>query len=266
MKETLLIVDGHNIASRAYFTNLHGFYNMTLQVIDDVDPDYAAIVFDSPGRTWRHELYNGYKAGRETNPDRQTYIADVKRSLEGLVPVYAMPGEEADDIIASLSLWSAGPEERHVYILSNDSDLLALVCERVSVIAPTGSFKHRVTHDPQSVFDKMGVWPHQIADYKAMTGDKSDSIPGVHLIGPVTARKLLGLYGGKTGVLNAVADASWDEEPRWAKLIEAGMADFELSHNLAMLRTPAVEGPELTPFQGKSALQTALKRYRAGTL
>lgn len=268
-RETFLIVDGHNIASRAYFTNLHGFYNMTLQVIDDVDPDYVAIVFDSPGRTWRHELYDGYKASREPNPDREAYIADVKASLDRLVPVYAMPGEEADDIIASLSKGFLQQPRRcaaHCYILSNDSDLLALVGPQVSVIAPTGSFRDRVTRDSRSVFGKMGVWPNQIADYKAMAGDASDDIPGVRNIGPKGACKLLAQHKDKTDILNAIADADWSKEPRWAKLINANMDNFELSYKLAELRTPAVEGPELTRFQGKGALQTALKRYRARTL
>ena len=269
MIEKFLIVDGHNIASRAYFTNLYGFYDMISQVVDDVDPDYVAIVFDSSGRTWRHDLYNGYKASRKTDPDRQAYIASVKASLDGLVPVYAAPGEEADDIIASLSkgfLEMPRRCEAHCYILSNDSDLLALVGAQVSVIAPTGSFRDRVTHDSRSVFEKMGVWPQQIADYKAMVGDASDDIPGVHLIGPKGACKLLAQYEDKTGILNAIADAAWSKEPRWARLINASMENFELSYNLAELRTPAVEGPELTRFQGKAILQTALRRYRAKVL
>jgi DNA polymerase-1 len=268
VKEILLVVDGHNIASRAWFTNNHfGFYNMTLDAVRDVDLDYVAIVFDSPGSTWRHELYPDYKANRKPDPDRQAYIADIKASLDGLVPMYCIPGEEADDVIASLSKWplldTTGPY-RHCYILSNDGDLLALVNSWVSVIAPATSFKNRVTHTPESVHKKMDVWPYQICDYKAMVGDRSDGIPGTKLIGPVTARKLLAEHKDKTGILNAIADANWDEKPRWARLIEDDEANFELSYKLAELRHPDVSAVPLTPFAGEEAFHKALRKYRAG--
>jgi DNA polymerase-1 len=270
--QNLLIVDGNNIASRAYFTNRLGFYRMVLEVVQDVDPDYFAIVFDAPGLTWRHELYDKYKENKQYDEDRQAYITAIRESFEGLMPVYYKSGHEADDIIATLSLWSAlgkmGVEgweipNRHCYILSNDNDLLALVGERVSVIAPTTSFKDRITHTPQSVYEKLGVWPHQIYAYKALVGDGSDNIPGVYHVGKVTACKLLAKHGSKVSILNAIADANWDKKPRWANLIEADMSNFELSYSLVELRFPEIADPILTSFQGQDVIYEALKKYES---
>jgi len=204
MKQDLLIIDGSSYIFRAYYgirplttkngipTNAtFGFVKMILKLITEFNPKYMAMVFDSPGKNFRHELYPEYKANRETPPeDLISQIPYIYRVTEVLnIPMFKLQGFEADDIIATLALKEKNNFK--VTIISSDKDLMQLIDEDITMYDPMRD----KTYDEKTVKEKMGVVPSLIHDFLAITGDSSDNIPGVAKIGPKGAAELLKQFG-----------------------------------------------------------------------
>lgn len=245
----LVLVDGHALAYRSYHairelstssgvtTNaVYGFARAILDLIDDAATDDAIVVaFDTPKPTFRHERFEEYKAGRAPTPaDFPSQLALIKRLIALLgVSYIEAPGYEADDIIGTLARRAVeSTDDLDVEILTSDRDALQLVSERVSVIQPDAP----QPIGPAEVRAKYGVAPEQWIDYRALTGDTSDNIPGVRGVGPVAARGLLNRYGSVAGLLSSLSEV----EPRsQAKLIEESLADLELSLELSRIDTDA---------------------------
>jgi DNA polymerase-1 len=206
----LVLIDGHALAYRMFFalsearfstrqgepTNAtYGFVRLLLTLIGDPNPpDYLAVSFDV-GRTFRDDLFADYKGTREKMPDRlQMQIERIQEVLEAFnIPVLVADGYEADDVLGTVARL-AGEQGVHTLIVTGDRDLLQLVDEHTTVQLPGRRTGEVDNYDPAAVLEKYGITPAQIVDYKALTGDSSDNIPGVAGIGDKTATALLQEY------------------------------------------------------------------------
>ncbi|NCO74307.1 MAG: DNA polymerase I [Cyanobacteria bacterium] len=218
-----LIVDGHSLAYRAYYalakakkgplrtskgiptSVCFGFLNSLLQIITDYQPQFIAIAFDLKQPTFRHEADSNYKSDRQETPS--DFIEDVYNLQELLtslnIKIVTAIGYEADDVIGTLAT-QAVTENYQVKILSGDRDLFQLVNDeqQVTVLYLERSLGKYEIYDEEAVFTKMKVKPHQIVDYKALCGDKSDCIPGVLGIGEKIASNLFAEYDSLTDIYN----------------------------------------------------------------
>ena len=205
-QKQLYIIDGHALIYRAYFAlfktpmstaagrptgAIFGFANYLLHLLDTYDCSHWVVALDSPVPTFRHEIYNQYKANREAMPDDLRSQMPIIDRLIGAfnIPTVRQPGLEADDLIAGLAR-RAESQGFEVFIVSKDKDLMQLVGEHIKLLAPEGAGELTVM-GPQEVRAKMGVAPESIADLLALTGDSSDNIPGVDGVGPKTAIRIL---------------------------------------------------------------------------
>ncbi|MDS4020749.1 MAG: DNA polymerase I [Candidatus Competibacter sp.] len=237
----LLLVDGSSWLHRAFNAlpalstrageptgALYGVLNMLRRLLADYQPDYLAVVFDAPGKTFRHEMFAEYKAHR---PPLDEQLVQQIEPLHACIRAMGLPllqvvGVEADDVIGTLTQ-QATARGLPVLIVSGDKDLTQLVDERVRML---DTMKNVVT-DIAGVEQKFGVPPARIVDWLALVGDSSDNIPGVPGVGPVTAAKWLREYGSLD---NLVANAAAISGKIGDKL-RAGLEQLPLSRRLATL-------------------------------
>lgn len=219
MSSKLILIDGNSILNRGFYglsgssmlttsTGLYtnavfAFINILNKYIEEENPDYIAVAFDLKAKTFRHNMYDGYKAQRKGMPEElamQLPLAkEVLRAMN--IPIIEREGYEADDIIGSLSL-KAEKENFEVLILTGDRDSFQLISDRVKVILPSTKAGKTETniYDKQAIIEKYGVLPHQLIDVKGLMGDSSDNIPGVPGVGEKTALSLISAYGSLEGV------------------------------------------------------------------
>ena len=201
----LILVDGSSFLFRAFhavppLTNaeglptnaVYGVSNMLRKLINDYDTPYVTVVFDAPGKTFRHEMYDQYKAHRPPMPDDlRVQIAPLHELIRALgLPLIIEHGVEADDVLGSLAQ-NAARQGFEVVISTGDKDMAQLVTEQITL-------ENSMTNtrmDIAGVEEKFGVKPEQIIDYLALMGDAVDNIPGVPKVGPKTAAKWLQQYG-----------------------------------------------------------------------
>ncbi|RFF30552.1 DNA polymerase I [Wenzhouxiangella sediminis] len=210
-KSRLCLVDGSSYLYRAFHAlpsltsgdgqptgAIFGVANMVRRMLEHYEPDYVAVVFDAPGKTFRHETYAEYKATRPPMPDElRSQLEPLHELIDAMgLPRLVIEGVEADDVIATLTR-QAREAGRPVLISSGDKDLAQLVADGV-VLEDTMQDKQ---YDPGLVEEKFGVGPELVADLLALTGDSSDNIPGVEKVGPKTAAKWLKQYGNLDGVI-----------------------------------------------------------------
>lgn len=214
--ETLLVVDGHSLAFRAFFalpvdnfstssgqaTNaVWGFATMLAQVIDAEKPDHLGVAFDVKGGTFRNEMLPQYKGTREAAPEELlTQMPLIQRMLTALGVTYIeKPGFEGDDVIATLATMGdkAG---YHTLVLSGDRDAFQLVDDNVTVLYPGHHFKDLKHMTPQSIIDKYKVTPAQYPDLAALRGETADNIPGVPGVGDGFAAKWINQFGSLDGI------------------------------------------------------------------
>lgn len=202
----LLVIDGNSILNRAFygirllsnkkgmFTNaITGFFNIYLKLLSAFNPDGAAVAFDLKAPTFRHKMYDGYKAGRKGMPEELAMqLPVVKELLKAMgVTVIECEGYEADDILGTLS---AECEKRgyECIIATGDRDSFQLVTDKVTV--NLASNKEDILYTPEKIMEVYGVEPVQMIEVKALMGDGSDNIPGVAGIGEKTALSLIQKY------------------------------------------------------------------------
>jgi DNA polymerase-1 len=240
-KGRVLLVDGHHLAYRTFHAlkglttsrgepvqAVYGFAKSLLKALKE-DGDSVIVVFDAKAPSFRHEAYEGYKAGRAPTPEdfpRQLALIKELVDLLGLARL-EVPGYEADDVLASLAK-KAEKEGYEVRILTADKDLYQLLSDRIHVLHPEG---YLIT--PAWLWEKYGLRPDQWADYRALTGDESDNLPGVKGIGEKTARKLLEEWGSLERLLKNLDRL----RPAIREKILAHMDDLKLSWDLAKVRT-----------------------------
>ncbi len=210
--KNFLLIDGHALAYRYFFAlertamktsdnqptwAVFGFFKAVFDLLQNntIKPDAIAVAFDVSRHTYRTEMYSDYKANRESMPD--TLRSQLSLIVEGLqalnIPILTKEGYEADDVIGTIA--AKAKQKRHkTYILTGDRDSFQLVDREglIAVIMPSKG--ELVEFDWYKVYDKMGVYPYQITDYKGLSGDSSDNIPGIKGIGEKTTCKLLSRF------------------------------------------------------------------------
>jgi len=220
-KKKIFLIDGHAFIFRSFFgertlatsaglpTNaIYGFINSLLHVIESQNVEYVAVAFDSPGPTFRNEIYPDYKANRPEAPeDLVAQIPHILRFLKAMnIENLALTGFEADDILGTLAL-RAKQAGFDVVIVTSDKDMFQLVDDAVLVFDPWKD----VTYDAQGVRDKLGVEPSQVCDFMALAGDATDNIPGVPKVGPKTAASLLSHFESFEAMLSGSLESSFDK-------------------------------------------------------
>jgi DNA polymerase-1 len=207
--ERLMLLDGYGLVYRGYFAlpplttsrgelvnGVFGFASIVLRGIQDLQPDYLAVSFDLPGPTFRHEQYAEYKATRVRMPDdlRDQFpkVREVVKALR--IPVYEMPGFEADDVIGTITAKLDGRDDLETTIVTVDLDMLQLVTPRVRLMTTRSGVENTIMYDVARIEERFGLRPDQMIDYKALKGDPSDNIPGVPGVGEKTAAKLIRDY------------------------------------------------------------------------
>jgi DNA polymerase-1 len=255
MNTPLYLVDGYSLIYRAYFafirrplTNskgqntsaIFGFFSSLFQLFKLRTPVLLAVVMDSHVPTFRHEKYPQYKANREKAPqDLHDQVPVIERILSALgIACLRRDGFEADDLIATLAA-SAREEGRECYILSGDKDLLQLVGGGVFVIQPPKGAGDFHILDREGVFTARSIYPEQVVDYLALTGDQSDNVPGVAGVGDKTAVKLLTEYNDLDGLYKKLDGL---QPPGVKKKLEVGRSNAYLSRDLVMLRSDVPMG------------------------
>lgn len=240
IKKTLLLIDGNNLFYRAYHAlppladktgenanAVFGFSNMLLRATKEIEPAYIACAFDTKAPTFRHVEFEAYKAQRKPPPDDlYPQLPKVKSVLDAFgVCYFEKAGYEADDILATIATWAVngssflvhGKNKKNknpmndlrltigeVIILSGDRDLLQLVNGDIKVQAPGWNLSSTTLYGAKEVEEKFGIAPLQMVDYKSMTGDPSDNIPGIAGIGPKTASALLQKYQTLEGIYDHI--------------------------------------------------------------
>lgn len=237
----LLLVDGSSWLHRAFNAlpplttqageptgALYGVVNMLRRLLVDYQPDALAVVFDAPGKTFRHEWFPDYKANRPPlDPELAQQIEPLHAFIRAMgLPLLQISGVEADDVIGTLTR-QAITRGWPVLIVSSDKDLAQLVNGRVRLL---DTMKNVIT-DAAGVEEKFGVPPTRIVDWLALVGDASDNIPGVSGVGKVTAAKWLSQYGSLDAL---IADAAHITGKIGDKL-RAGLEQLPLSRRLATL-------------------------------
>ena len=203
---TLLVLDGNSIINRAFYgikllttkngdyTNaVYGFLNMMLRFEDICKPDAVAVAFDLHAPTFRHKMYDAYKAGRHAMPDElRSQMPVVKNLLKLLgIKVLECEGWEADDILGTLAE-ACREKGDSCYLATGDRDSLQLAHDGVKVLL--ARTKSTDVMDEKTIFETYGVEPHDLIQVKALQGDSSDNIPGVKGIGEKTALDLISRF------------------------------------------------------------------------
>lgn len=236
-----VLVDGSYFLFRAFHalpplttsTGLHtnairGAISAIQKLMRRTQPTHMAVIFDTPEPTFRHELSPIYKGDRPSMPEELAeqipYLHALIRALG--IPLYMLPGAEADDIIGTLAK-RAEAAGQQVLISTGDKDMAQLVTERVTL---EDSFKDKPM-DVNGVFEKFGVWPHQIIDYLTLMGDASDGIMGVPGVGAKTAAKLLTEYG----CIGSILENADKIKGKVGQNIKAHADGIALDHQLASI-------------------------------
>lgn len=255
-KKTFFIIDGSSYIYRAFYairrlTNskgmatqaVYGFFTMLLKVIRERKPDYICVVFDAPGRGFRHEMSEDYKATRQAMPEELApqvpYIKQVVQYFG--VQQMELEGYEADDLIAGLA-HRVTERGMDVVIVSSDKDLHQLIADPSIRQWDPQNDRH---FTEQVVIERFGVTPGQMIDYMALVGDTSDNVPGVKGVGEKTGRQLIQTWGSLDAVYENL-DRIPSESLR--KKLAEGRASAYLSRDLVTLRPDVVIEKQLEEF------------------
>ena len=201
---------------------------MLNKLCKEESPELIAVVFDAPGRTFRDDLFEQYKAHRTPMPD------DLRSQLQPLLdcveamglPLLRIDGVEADDVIGTLAKQAAA-QDFDVLISTGDKDIAQMVSDRITLV--NTMFDSRL--DREGVKNKFGVWPEQVIDYLALIGDDIDNIPGIDKVGPKTAAKWLNEYG----TLDKLVANAGAIPGKVGENLRAGLQTLELSRKLATI-------------------------------
>lgn len=250
MGKTLILIDGHALAFRQYYAlersnmrtsdgtptwAVYGFFKAVFDLLNnkELKADAIAVAFDVSHKTFRTEAYSDYKSNREAMPDpMREQMGLIYEGLKAFnIPIYTKEGFEADDVIGTISK-KACELGHKVLILTGDQDAFQLVDKQgcVKVILPSKG--DLIEYNWDKIYEKLGVYPNQVIDYKGLRGDVSDCIPGVKGIGEKTAQKLLARYGSLENIL---ADCENIKEKAVRERICAGIEQAKLSQYLATI-------------------------------
>lgn len=208
--EKIILIDGNSILNRAFYgvpiltnskgvyTNaIYGFLNIMFKIIDDENPSYLLVCFDTKAKTFRHELFDEYKGTRKGMPEELVpQLGIIKDVLESMnIPIFTMEGVEADDLLGTLAK-SAENIGMQPVIVSGDKDLLQLASDNIKIKIPKSSKGQTTVKDyfANDVLEEFSVTPTEFIDLKGLMGDPSDNVPGVPGVGIKTATKIIVEY------------------------------------------------------------------------
>ena len=244
--EKLVLIDGNSILYRAFYatpyfatktgvqTNaVYGFINMLIKLIQEVKPDYMLVAFDRKEPTYRHKMYEGYKATRKPMPEELvSQVPLIKKLLTDLgIRIYEKAGLEADDIIGSAAKTFSLP----TFIVTGDKDSFQLVDESTSVLFTRKGISETELYSIDNFKEKTGIEPIQIIDLKACMGDSSDNIPGIKGIGEKTALDLVSKFGS----IENLYEHTDELKGKLKEKVEEGKESAFLSKTLATIDVKA---------------------------
>ena len=242
-EKRLVLIDGYGFLFRAYHSMpplknpaglvvgaLYGYSNMILKIRESLDASHIAVILDSGSKTFRNDIYAKYKANRPPAPEdlipQFPLVREVSRAMN--IVTIDQKGVEADDIIATLAT-KATKEGFAVTVISSDKDLMQLIDEQTSLYDP---LKQKII-DKEAVFEKFGVYPKNMLDLLALSGDASDNIPGVAGIGPKTAAELIGKYNDLVGIYENIEEI---KQPKRKQTLIDNKENAFLSERLVSLK------------------------------
>ncbi len=250
MNKKIIFIDAMALAYKAYFafitrplvtkkgeptSAVFGFLNQIIKILEDIKPAYMFVGFDSKEKTFRHDKFEAYKATRSAMPeDMIPQIGRIKEIIEALnIPVFILPGYEADDIIGT-AVKKAESLGYDSFMITPDKDYIQLVTENVKLVKPGKSGEEIDVITKEKVLETLGFQPTQMIDYLSLIGDSSDNIPGVKGIGPKAAPLLIEKYS----TLENIYDHIDEVEPASVKTkLIAGKENAFLSKELATIMT-----------------------------
>jgi DNA polymerase-1 len=252
-KPLLVLFDGNALIHRAYHafekspltvrktgeivSAVYGFALMLLKVVNELQPTHYAVTFDKKAPTFRHKIYEQYKAHRPPAPEELVNQIEKVRELVRAfhIPIFEMEGYEADDLLGALSK-QAAEKDIDTIIVTGDADTMQLVSPKVKVLypKPRKSFSDTMLYDEAAVTEKYGITAKQIPDLKGLVGDPSDNIPGVRGIGDKTAVKLLQEFASIEKIYENLDKVT---PPRAQAALKGNEADARRSKELATIVT-----------------------------
>ncbi len=256
----MLLLDGHSLAFRAFYalpedlqttdgthTNaVYGFTSMLIKLLQEQHPDHIACCFDMAAPLERTAEFSDYKATRSQAPEtfgpQLPLIREVLRVMH--IPVFELPGHEADDIIACLAKRAAG-EGIDVKIVTGDRDFFQLVNDDIKVLYNRRGITDIVEMNAKAVEERYGVPPAKYVDLKALEGDTSDNLPGVPGVGTKTASKLIQKYGSS----EAVVEHASEQTPKLSQNLAAHADQVAINKKLSTLAEVPIEGTEPTDLK-----------------
>ena len=250
--EKIVLIDGHSILNRAFYgvpdlsnaeglhTNaIYGFLNIMFKILEEETPEYLVVAFDVKAPTFRHKLYQAYKATRKPMPrELHEQVPVLKELLQAMgIKIMEKPGLEADDILGTLAK-RAEKEGLDVALISGDRDLLQVASQKIKIRIPKtkGGKTEIEDYYEKDVLEKYQVTPLQFIDLKALMGDTADNIPGVPKIGEKTAAGLMQQFGSLEEIYARV------EEVTKKSVRESLIANRELADLSKVLATINVDG------------------------
>ena len=266
-RKKLVLVDGSSYLFRAYHGlpklespsrhptgAIYGVLNMVRKLIRDEQPDKVAVVFDAKGKTFRNDIYPEYKANRPPMPDELRVQIEPLHEIikaQGL-PLISIEGVEADDVIGTMSQ-QAVEQGYEVLISTGDKDMAQLVNDNVRLI---NTMNNQILNK-EAVVEKFQVRADQIIDYLALMGDSSDNIPGVPKVGPKTAAKWIGEYGGLKGVM----DNADQIKGKIGENLRDSLDFLPMSYELATIKLDCDTGIGIDELNQQEADRDALAAY-----
>jgi len=259
-QKTLVLLDSHAIIHRAYHAlpefmsskgeptgALYGLSSMLMKIISDLKPDYIVACYDLPQKTFRHEAYKEYKAGRaKADEGLVSQLKSSRQIFEAFdIPIYDAPGFEADDVIGTIVQKLKKEKDINVIIASGDMDTMQLIDDKkVQVYTLKKGINDTILYDEDAVVSRFGFKPKLLPDYKGLRGDPSDNIIGIKGIGEKTATNLIVTFGTIEEIYKKIKKEPEDFKkagisPRVFDLIKDNEEEAEFSKTLATIRLDA---------------------------
>jgi len=249
MEKRLIIIDSNALLHRAFHAlpplaksdgqetgAVYGYLLTLFKAIKDLNPTHIVATFDTKAKTFRHDQFADYKAHRPLTPSG--IISQIPIAKEVLtvfkIPVFAIDGVEADDLIATIC--TIAPKDFEIFILTGDMDSLQLVNEKVKVYTLGKGIKDTVIYDINKVVERFGVNPSQMVDFKALTGDPSDNIPGVEGIGKKTAAEIIQKYGTIKNLYDEMATDTAVLKPKVKEALKQNKESAFMSRELSEMK------------------------------
>lgn len=248
-KKRLIIIDSNALLHRSFHAlpplmtksgqetgAVYGFLLTLFKAINDLKADYIVACFDTKVPTFRHKMFKDYKAQRPATPSGiVSQIPITKEVLEALkISVFAKDGVEADDLIATICTLAG--KEAEIFIVSGDLDNLQLVNKNIKVYTLGKGIKDTVIYDINKVRERFGVNPEQMVDFKALTGDPSDNIPGVEGVGKKTAAEIIQRYGSIKNLYSELSTDTAILKPKVKEMLKRNKESAFMARDLVQMK------------------------------